>query len=163
MELTLNIILSTVFFSAFYSKIFNLEEFAWEISNLKIVRLKVAKYVAIIVLLFELILAVFLLAPGLIEKIKQVLAFGLLIIFLGIAIRNSTSKKNDCGCFGQNHIFNRNPILRNLTLITITVLDFFYASSEIDAKYLFLIFILIVIVAVSLDNLRLYNLLMRRS
>lgn len=93
MELTLNIILSTVFFSAFYSKIFNLEEFAWEISNLKIVRLKVAKYVAIIVLLFELILAVFLLAPGLIEKIKQVLAFGLLIIFLGIAIRNSTSKK----------------------------------------------------------------------
>ncbi len=160
----IDLTLSFIFFSAFYSKLFNFEAFRWEIARFIEVKRQLLGFLASLILMSELILSFLIVLPNVVEKYKQIFAFVFLLTLTVVTIKKKASKgATECNCFGQEHLLNRFPIQRNLLFLFLAVLDSLYVSTKSDPEVIILIYLTVVLLAVTLDNVRLSKLLARRS
>lgn len=140
---------SFIFFVSFYFKARNIFNFSYEIKSYNVVPPFLAQVSALAVVMLELLLAI-LYAFHVLNVYKEIVTICLFLFFTFITYR----KKRDngiesCNCFGKVSILNKNPILRNIFFIVLSLVQIFISNPQINIKqslYLLLAFSIIIVI-----------------
>lgn len=150
----LDMIIASVFFFSFLSKVHQITVFKSEIFSYKVLPVYFVALAAYSVLILELLIfiAYSISYPSI---IKEFMVLSLLIFFTAFLwIKKKKTGSSSCGCFGKAKVLNNNPFLRNFILIGIVAIKCFlpfYHATAIESVYTVIgIVIIILLIDISL-------------
>ncbi|MVO98599.1 hypothetical protein EDM21_03455 [Paenibacillus sp. N10] len=124
--------MSILFFIPFYIKLFRFPSFRIEMFSYGVLPRSLLTLAAVVVITVEFILFV-LFATGLLDGWKELAAASLLAVFALFSWRKTKMTGIDgCACYGDISFLNRFPVLRNLILIGLLVLNLLLQSEARD-------------------------------
>ncbi|WP_374701645.1 MauE/DoxX family redox-associated membrane protein [Paenibacillus tyrfis] len=120
--LFLDILIASIFFFSFYSKVSQLTEFKAEIFSYKIIPVYFVGLAAMIVLFLELyiFLAYTFSYPSMTKELIVLTTLSLFSVLMWFKNRKSSSIV--CGCFGKVRMLNKFPFRRNFLLLGVITL-----------------------------------------
>uniref|UniRef100_UPI00403F8F4F MauE/DoxX family redox-associated membrane protein n=1 Tax=Paenibacillus sp. FSL E2-0151 TaxID=2921357 RepID=UPI00403F8F4F len=150
----LDVILSFIFFSSFVAKVISFGNFKYEVRGYKIMKLSNFRLLPILILSAEFALSILFLLPIKIEVFKECLGISFLIVLTILTIRKDGFSK-ECSCYGKNHLLSSFPIQRNIIFILIVTLSsFIHKVYVVDWFRSFLVFSIVLLVTLVLENIR---------
>ncbi|MFD2747498.1 MauE/DoxX family redox-associated membrane protein [Paenibacillus yanchengensis] len=152
MSYILNVIIALFFTLSLSMKIRSLHNFKLEISSYKIVPMNLVPLSSILVIIVELNIII----SFIFEQFgywKQVACTLLLVIFSALTwMKNKRTGQNTCSCFGSVSFLNKFPFIRNLTLISFSIISLLLPKSEpsVEISYHILLFVIWVTLLIEL-------------
>ncbi|WP_427181429.1 MauE/DoxX family redox-associated membrane protein [Paenibacillus sp. TC-CSREp1] len=147
---------SFLFFVSFYFKARNMFNFSYEIKSYNVVPPSLAKLSAVAVVTLEFLLAIFY-ACHVLNGYKEAATIGLFLFFTIITYRKKREKgEESCNCFGKVHFLNKNPIVRNLFFIILSLIQIWLSNPERNINqsiYLLLGFSILILIFDISDHL----------
>lgn len=148
---------SFIFFVSFYFKARNIFNFSYEIKSYNIVPSSLAQVAAVTVIILEFLLAI-LYAFHVLNPYKEVATICLFIFFTIITYRKKReSGIESCNCFGKVSFLNKNPILRNIFFIVLSLVQIIISNQQRDIRhslYLLLAYSIFIVIFDIWDTLK---------
>ncbi|WP_397376132.1 MauE/DoxX family redox-associated membrane protein [Paenibacillus sp. sptzw28] len=156
MVFLLGTIISFIFFSSSYSKIVSMENFHMELASYGI-PFKWVPILSRIILIFEAGLFIVFLLNDTMNKWKQLLAAIFIITLTILTIVKNGLKNRECSCFGTNHPLSRFPILRNVVILLLLVIDYFLLKESYSSHEFVLSLLIVLSITFILENIKYKN------
>ncbi|ADM68053.1 hypothetical protein GMA19_00168 [Paenibacillus polymyxa E681] len=125
-----DMIIAVLFFTSFYAKIGEIEGFKYEIYSYQVVRsMGLVQLAVYAVLAAECVLFISF-AAGILDGFKEWACILLMLFFSVFTIRKRMrTGVTTCACFGEMKWLNRTPIMRNIAIILILLVDLLVTRS----------------------------------
>ncbi|WP_407945732.1 MauE/DoxX family redox-associated membrane protein [Paenibacillus puerhi] len=137
--------LAFLFLLSFYTKVFNINNFIYEISSYGVLPKRLLLISAVSILIYELVLFI-LYSFGTFTVIREILGITLMVIFSIVTIKKKIKEKTGaCSCFGNMRLLNKFPIIRNLFICGLMLMNL-----NAPVNYNFQVGILLIIWIVSI-------------
>ncbi|MEK4439182.1 MauE/DoxX family redox-associated membrane protein [Paenibacillus sp. FSL K6-2862] len=147
---------SFIFLISFYFKARNMFNFSYEIRSYNVVPPSMAKLSAAAVVTLEFLLAIFY-AFHVLHVYKEGITIGLFLFFTIVTYRKKREKgEESCNCFGKVRFLNKNPIVRNISFIVLSIIQLWLSNPQRDTSqsiYLLLAFSICIVIFDIWDNL----------
>lgn len=139
-----NIVIALFFMLAFSMKIRSLKNFELEIASYNIIPIKLVPLTSLLVIIIES----YIIIAFIFEQFgywKQVICILLLIIFSVLTWTKSRKTTNNlCSCFGSVSFLNKFPLIRNIILISLSIISIYIPKSEPTGAISFHILIFVI-------------------